>query len=312
MPAPDPHPLPGSEVLVPDAAGGSLRVHVAEHGRDGGRLPLLMLAEPPATSYLWRDVARDLEREWRSFMPDLVGTGASERPPARRAYAIDAQANTLGVLLDVLGLPRLAVVASGLAGAIAVELAARLPDRVAALVLIGAVVHGDAWPTAGVLPLLPVGPGEALLALLRGRRGRARVAGLLGTDSGEDLDHYLDPLRSRAGARAMLRVFRSADMQVLARARELVGVSPPPTLVLWGERRPAALGRLRAAGGHAVRRRLGADQRVRASGRARAAGARRRRDRRLPGRPHLAPTASSTRRVQHPPQDEAKTWLWSF
>ncbi len=33
----------------------------------------------------------------------------------------------------------------------------------------------------------------------------------------------------------MLRVFRSIDMQVLARSRELVGISPPPTLVLWGE-----------------------------------------------------------------------------
>ncbi|HEX4427731.1 MAG TPA: alpha/beta hydrolase [Frankiaceae bacterium] len=237
MPAPDPHPLPGSEVLVTGSTGGPLRLHVAEHGRDGGRLPLLMLAEPPATSYLWRDVARDLEREWRSFMPDLVGTGASERPPVRRAYAIDAQANALAGLLDVLGLPRVAVVASGLAGAIAVELAARLPERVAALALVGAVVHGDAWPTAGVLPLLPVGPGEAIFTTLRGSAPRARrkVAGLLATEAGPDLDHYADPLRSRAGARAMLRVFRSVDMQVLARSRELVGISPPPTLVLWGE-----------------------------------------------------------------------------
>lgn len=237
MPAPDLHPLPGSEVLVAGATGSPLRLHVAEHGRDTGRLPLLMLPEPPATSYLWRDVARDLEREWRSFMPDLIGTGASERPPVRRAYAIDAQANALVRLLDVLGLSRVAVVASGLAGAVAVELAARLPERVAALALIGAVVHGDAWPTAGVLPLLPVGPGEALFTALRGGsdRARRRVARLLATEPGPDVDHYLQPLRSRAGARAMLRVFRSVDMQVLARSRELVGICPPPTLVLWGE-----------------------------------------------------------------------------
>ncbi len=196
-----------------------------------------MLAEPPATSYLWRDVARDLEREWRTFMPDLIGTGASERPAARRGYAIDAQANALAGLLDVLGLPRVAVVASGIAGAVAVELAARQPQRVAALVLIGAVVHGDAWPTTGVLPLLPVGPGEAIFTMLRGRggRGRRRVASLLGADPAADLDHYVEPLRSRPGAKAMLRVFRTVDMQVLAHARELVGVSPPPTLVLWGE-----------------------------------------------------------------------------
>jgi pimeloyl-ACP methyl ester carboxylesterase len=236
MPAPDLHPLPGSEVLVADGTGGQLRLHVVEHGRETSRLPVLMLAEPPATSYLWRDVARDLERERRSFMPDLIGTGASERPPLRRGYAIDAQANALGGLLEVLGLARVAVAASGLAGAIAVELAARQPERVAALVLIGAVVHEDAWPTPGVLPLLPVGPGEAIFSLLRrGERGRRRIAGLLGSEPSAELDHYVEPLRSRAGAKAMLRVFRSADMQVLARSRELVGISPPPTLVLWGE-----------------------------------------------------------------------------
>jgi pimeloyl-ACP methyl ester carboxylesterase len=237
MPAPDFHPLPGTEVLVSDATSGPLRLHVVEHGRDAGRLPLLMLAEPPATSYLWRDVARDLEREWRCFMPDLIGTGASERPPKRRGYAIDAQANALGGLLESLDLARVAVVASGAAGAIAVELAARQPDRVAALVFVGAVVHEDAWPTPGVLPLLPVGPGEAIFTALRGRpdRGRRRVAGLLGAEPAPDFDHYVEPLRSRAGAKAMLRVFRSVDMQVLARSRELVGVSPPPTIVLWGE-----------------------------------------------------------------------------
>ena len=93
-----------------------------------------MLAEPPATSYLWRDVARDLERDWRCFMPDLVGSGASERPPIRRGYALDAQAQALRRLLDVLGLPRVAVVGSGTRGRRSrVELAARLPERVAAL-----------------------------------------------------------------------------------------------------------------------------------------------------------------------------------
>ncbi len=237
MPAPDPHPLPGREVLLPDATGGPLRLYVVEHGRATERLPVLMLAEPPATSYLWRDTARDLERECRTVMPDLIGTGASERPAQRRGYAIDAQAGALGRLLDALGLARVAVAASGLAGAVAVELAARQPERVAALVLIGAVVHEDAWPTPGVLPLLPVGPGEAVFTRLRGRGGygRRKVAGLLGCDGSDDLEPYVEPLRSRAGAKAMLRVLRSADMQLLARSRELVGVSPPPTLVLWGE-----------------------------------------------------------------------------
>lgn len=239
MPQPDPHPLPGRDVVV--AAGGlggdqqgQLRIHVAEHGRSAGRLPLLMLAEPPATSYLWRDVARDLEADHRCFMPDLPGLGASERPQNRRAYALDAQAETLRSLLDVLALPRVAVVASGVAGLVALELAAIAPSRVAALILVGSVLHADSWPVAGVLPLLPVPAGEVLLGRLRGARGRAKVAALLSTADGPDLDHYLEPLTKRSGTRALLRHFRSVDMGLFRGALDLVTAAPPPTLVLWG------------------------------------------------------------------------------
>jgi pimeloyl-ACP methyl ester carboxylesterase len=239
MPAPDPHPLPGRDVVV--SAGGpgndrqaQLRIHVAEHGRAAGRLPLLMLAEPPATSYLWRDVARDLEADHRSFMPDLPGCGASERPPNRRAYALDAQAQTMRALLDDLAVPRAAVVASGIAGLVALELAAVAPSRVAALILVGTVLHADSWPVAGVLPLLPVPSGEVLLSRLGGSRGRGKLAALLSTPDGPDLDHYLEPLAKKGGARSLLRWLRAVDMGLARGALDLVRAAPPPTLVLWG------------------------------------------------------------------------------
>ena len=168
MPPPDQHPLPGRDVGGDGAVvrGGDrqaqLRIHVAEHGREAGRLPLLMLAEPPATSYLWRDVARDLEADHRSFMPDLPGCGSSERPQNRRAYALDAQAETMRALLDVLALPRAAVVASGIAGPGRTGARRDSASRVAALILVGTVLHADSWPVAGVLPLLPVPAGEIL------------------------------------------------------------------------------------------------------------------------------------------------------
>lgn len=196
-----------------------------------------MLAEPPATSYLWRDVARDLERHWRCLMPDLVGCGASERPADRRAYTVDGQARVLESLLEILALERVAVVASGLAGAVALALTARAPDRVAALVLTAVVVHADSWPTAGLLPLLPRGSGEAVLALLRRRPGAQRraLARLLGTADGPDLEHYVAPLQTASGAAGFLRVLRAADLEGVRGPRELVAAAPPPTLVLWGE-----------------------------------------------------------------------------
>jgi pimeloyl-ACP methyl ester carboxylesterase len=236
MPAPDRHPLPGRDIAMVDGTAAPLRLHLAEHGRSGGGLPLLLLADPPATSYLWRDVARDLEHEWRCFMPDLLGSGASERPARPRGYAVDAHAHVLRKLVDVLALPRVAVVASGFAAAIALELAARAPDRVGALILVGAALHPDSWPPAAVLPWLPRGAGEAILTLARRDPGwgRRRLAKLLATDDGPDLDPYLAPLLQRGGARSLLRQLRSVDLATVSGARQLVGIAPPPTLVLWG------------------------------------------------------------------------------
>jgi len=234
-------PLPGRDVLVNDPSQRALRIHVAEIGRLDTELPILLLAEPPATAYLWHAVARELGKERRCFAPDLVGCGASERPAGRGAYAIGAQAamleGLLDALLDQLAVPRVAVAASGIAGAVAVALAARAPERVAALILAGSPLHADSWPTASALPLLPPGAGELVLALMRVDRphARRRLAALLATDDGGDLEPYLDALREPGAARAALKVLRSVDMATAGAALELVATAPPPTLVLWGE-----------------------------------------------------------------------------
>src|ERR1700712_5027599 len=126
MPPPDVHPLPGREIVVgADPTGsGAVRLHVVEHGRIDAGLPLLLLHGIPATSYLWRDVARDLERDRLCLMPDLIGCGESERPAGRRAYRLEEQAAVLLRMLDQLGVERFAVLGNDLGGAVAVHLAA--------------------------------------------------------------------------------------------------------------------------------------------------------------------------------------------
>src|SRR3954464_15555263 len=127
MPQPDLHPLPGREVIVgvggergtgvasSDPVASPLRLHVVEHGRrEAAGLPLLMLHGVPATSYVWRDVARDLEHDRLSVMPDLVGCGESERPAGRRAYRLEEQAKALLAALDRSGIDRFAVLGSDL------------------------------------------------------------------------------------------------------------------------------------------------------------------------------------------------------
>src|ERR1700712_5318471 len=185
MPSPDLHPLPGREVVLgggPSAVDSALRLHVVEHGRAGGALPLLMLHGIPATSYLWRDVARDLEHDRLSLMPDLVGCGESERPPGRAPYRLDAQAAVLLQLLEQLGVDRFAVLGTDLGGAVAVQLAAlsragASGPRAEALLLSGAPVHALAWPSPPAVPLRVPGVGEALLGAMRSRPAVARRGG---------------------------------------------------------------------------------------------------------------------------------------
>src|SRR4051794_12555311 len=230
MPQPDVHPLPGRDVVVTPPTSSSrsqqagarhrrlpepqaLRLHVVEHGRpDAGGVPVLLLHGVPATSYLWRDVARDLEHDRLCLMPDLLGCGASERPAGRVPYRLEEQAALLLALLDELGIGRFAVVGNDLGGAIAVHVAALAGPRVAGLVLSAAPVHETAWPTTPVLPLLPRGVGEATLAVLRTNPSLARRVAVraLGAQLSErELDHYLDPLRTAEGAAALLRFVRA-------------------------------------------------------------------------------------------------------
>ena len=105
----DVHPLPGGDHLV-----GDVRLHVVHHGAGPG-LPLLLLHGLPTTSYLWRDVQRDLEHGHRTYAPDLVGLGCSERPADGR-YDFGAQAALLLALADDLGLERFAVVGHDIGG----------------------------------------------------------------------------------------------------------------------------------------------------------------------------------------------------
>ena len=259
MPPPDVHPLPGREFVVgADPSGyGAVRLHVVEHGRTDAGLPLLLLHGVPATSYLWRDVARDLERDRLCLMPDLIGCGDSERPVGRRAYRLDEQAAVLLRLLTQLGVERFAVLGNDLGGAVAVHLAALSQGasgpRAEALLLSGAPVHELAWPTPPAVPLLVRGSGEARLAAMRSRPAVARrlVARALGARlSDRELDRYLAPLRSREDAAALLRLVRAVDLRAVERSWELLRAAPIPTLVLWGEQdrlRSPAYGRRLAA-----------------------------------------------------------------
>jgi pimeloyl-ACP methyl ester carboxylesterase len=231
----DEHPLPGTDHVV-----DGVRLHVVHHGSGSG-VPVLLLHGMPTSSYLWRDVQRDLEHSGsRTYAPDLVGLGGSERPAGAR-YGFAAQARLLLGLCDSLGLEQFAVVGHDVGGGVAVHLTALARDRVAALVLLDAPLYAELWPIPLVRLLGTPGVGEAqglamrLVPGLAARTLRPLLArGLRATElSPKALGHYLAPLVAPEGTRGMLSLIRAFDPQATEAAFDLVREEPPPSLVLW-------------------------------------------------------------------------------
>src|SRR5215207_2087074 len=133
MPAPMP-PLEGVEHTFHELPTG-VRVHVAAFGPR--RAPaVLALHGWPQHWWVWRDVMRALEREFRVIAPDMRGFGWSGWPAdgdfRKQRVADDALA-----LLDALGLERVRLAGHDWGGWAAILAALTAPERFSSLTLMG-------------------------------------------------------------------------------------------------------------------------------------------------------------------------------
>jgi pimeloyl-ACP methyl ester carboxylesterase len=111
-------------------------------GGGPGRVPPVLLVHgsgPGVTAYAnWRlTIPRLAEAGLSVLAPDMVGFGFTERPEGIR-YGLDSWVGQLVGFLDALGLEKASIVGNSFGGALALRLAARHPDRVERLVLMGA------------------------------------------------------------------------------------------------------------------------------------------------------------------------------
>jgi 2-hydroxy-6-oxonona-2,4-dienedioate hydrolase len=86
-------------------------------------------------------LAEALARWYSVFIPDLPGSGRSQKPPT--PLGIGGLAESLAGCLDALKLQRPAFVANSLGCQVVTELAVRLPERVGPLTLIGPTIDPD-------------------------------------------------------------------------------------------------------------------------------------------------------------------------
>jgi pimeloyl-ACP methyl ester carboxylesterase len=105
---------------------------------DGAPVVLVHGSGPGVTAYAnWRLTVPRLASRLHVYAPDMVGFGFTERPDLVR-YGLDVWVDQLLGFLDALGLERASIVGNSFGGALALRVAARHPDRVDRLVLMGA------------------------------------------------------------------------------------------------------------------------------------------------------------------------------
>jgi len=122
------------------------RIHYAERGETrADHLPALLIHGAGASSAIWMMVMARLARLTRVVAIDLPGHGPSACEPGGAPVTIENHRDACGELAALLGLGRSVLVGHSMGAIIAVEAALAWPDKVAGLVLCGAV------------PRLPVG-----------------------------------------------------------------------------------------------------------------------------------------------------------
>ena len=218
--------------------------------RLGSGTPLVCHGGGPGFSSLYLGELAGLDEGLDLVLLDPRGTGGSERPPDARAYAIEDYANDVEELRRHLGLERINLLGHSHGGVVAIDYAARHPDRVEKLVLASTLARFAEGQVAAMEASMAAKASE--LWYEDGRAAlEAEQAGEFETDEelgrlvlrfspfyfahyGDAERAYLESLRSDVPNADTLRLFNQEIVPTLDLRPEL-GKIAAPTLVVTGE-----------------------------------------------------------------------------
>jgi 3-oxoadipate enol-lactonase len=160
-----------ADLEIPGVGEGGVSLHSTGAG------PAVLFIHGGATdSRLWDGQVSELAEDYRVITYDMRGFGRSPRPTRPYRMSDDAIA-----VLDQLGVTSTAVAGFSIGAQIALELAVRVPDRVATLALIGVGPWSDPVPDE-------FGPAHNELREQLASRAEARRCGDLAAAVSLDLD----------------------------------------------------------------------------------------------------------------------------
>ena len=122
---------------------GELNMHYLEWSGDGP--PILALHGLASSGHWYRRVAARLRSDFRIVAPDQRGHGQTEQAPS--GYDWQTLATDAVGVMDRLGIEKAAVLGHSWGGNVAINVAAKFPERVSRLVMIdGGFLDGHLLP----------------------------------------------------------------------------------------------------------------------------------------------------------------------
>jgi pimeloyl-ACP methyl ester carboxylesterase len=190
------------------------------HWRQAGDAPILYVHGVPTASWDWEPLLAIAG----GVAPDLPGFGSSAKP-GDFDYSIPGYDRFLERFCDRAGLERLSLVVHDWGGA-ALAFAQRFPERIERLVLFSCVplLPGYRWHRVARAWRTPV-VGELTMGFTTRFGFRRSLPRAIADRAYDDFD--------QGTQRAVLRLYRSADPEVLVRHGERLGELRCPALILW-------------------------------------------------------------------------------
>lgn len=174
--------------------------------------PIVFLHGNPTTSYLWRNITPALPG-YRRLAPDLIGMGRSGRPPLEYSFA--DQARYLDAWFDALELTGVILAGHDWGGTLALDWAARHPERVRGIAFMETMLRPMHWAdfppevAERFRALKTEGLGENIVLQGNTFIEQTLQATVLSGLSGEDLHAYTQSYTTPESRRAVLEWTRS-------------------------------------------------------------------------------------------------------
>jgi pimeloyl-ACP methyl ester carboxylesterase len=116
-------------------------IHYVETGEGQ---PILLIPGAFSTYRHWSRIIPYLSKKYKLLCMDYLGVGDSDKPEFRFGYTIEEQADLVVKMIGALQIPRVHILGVSYGGAIALNLAARYPERVDKIVSIeGNGINGN-------------------------------------------------------------------------------------------------------------------------------------------------------------------------